>query len=412
MTAFAPAGGPLAGPARHRLRPTLRLRLTIINGALLIAAGVILLGLAWLIVNTGLTTSEQAMPGTTVTVRHADGTTERMDAAQWQRERAEAIEDNLLLEGAFALFVVSVIGVTGGYLVTRRALRPLHVLTQAARGLSTDTLSERISHMGPDDEVSELAQTFDGMLDRLGAAFDSQRRFVANASHELRTPLAVMRTEIDVTLSDPDGSNEDLRRMGRVVRDASKRANDLIEALLLLARTEAQAGRRLNKEVAVDLAVGVSSTLNAISREVRRLSLQVETMFAPAMVMGDPALLERLAGNLIENAVRYNLAGGRLQVRTGSDATSAWLVVANTGPEIDLAEVPQLFEPFRRGGVERTGTRGAGLGLSIVRAVVDAHSGMVKAVPLLNGGLEVTVTLPTAAVQRPAAVAGRAAVPS
>ncbi|WP_222853307.1 HAMP domain-containing sensor histidine kinase [Fodinicola acaciae] len=402
--------GPMARPsARKRLRPTLRLRLTMINGALLVAAGVIVLGLAWVIVNGGLTSTERAMPGTTVTVKQANGTEARMDVADWQAQQARSIETNLLLQGGLALLAVSVIGVAGGYLVTRRALRPLHVLTQAARGLSTDTLSERISHMGPDDEVSELAQTFDGMLDRLAKAFDSQRRFVANASHELRTPLAVMRTEIDVTLSDPDVSNEDLRRMGRVVRDASKRANDLIEALLLLARTEAQAGRRLNKEVPVDLAVGVPTTLNAVSREVRRLGLRVETTFAPAMVMGDPALLERLAGNLIENAVRYNLAGGRLQVRTGSDPANAWLVVANTGPEVDIAEVPQLFEPFRRGGVERTGTRGAGLGLSIVRAVVDAHNGMVKAVPLLNGGLEVTVTLPIARTPMP--VAGRATVP-
>jgi signal transduction histidine kinase len=234
------------------------------------------------------------------------------------------------------------------------------------------------------------------MLDRLGAAFGSQKRFVANASHELRTPLAVMRTEIDVTLADPDASREELRRMGVVVRNASTRANELIEALLLLARTEAQAGRRLNKQVPVDLAMGVPTTLDAVAAEVARLGLAVSTDFSPAMVIGDPSLLERLAGNLVENAVRYNVHHGRLAVRTGSDGACAYLVVANTGPELDPAEVPGLFEPFRRGGIERTGTRGAGLGLSIVRAVVDAHGGTVRAQAMQGGGLEVTVALPAA----------------
>jgi signal transduction histidine kinase len=300
--------------------------------------------------------------------------------------------------------------VIGAYLVAGRALRPLHAVTGAAQRLSGETLDQRICYDGADDEVAELAATFDAMLDRIGTAFESQKRFVANASHELRTPLTVMRTEIDVTLADPDADVADLRRMGTVVRDASIRANALVDSLLLLARTEAQAGRRLARKVPADLSTGVSAALSSVRQEASRLSLDVTTELAPAIVVGDPGLIERLAGNLIENAVRYNHLGGRLWARTWADDTQAWLVVGNTGFEVEAADVPGLFEPFRRGGRERTGARGSGLGLSIVRAVCDAHGGAVAAVALEGGGLEVTVRLPAAATTP--VLTGSAAVPA
>ena len=383
-------------PREARLRPTLRLRLTLLNGVLLVGAGFLLLLLAWLLVRGTLMSGDPLAPGSKVTVSDGAGGRRTEDAADWQSRVAKETSGDVLVKGLLALGLIGVAGVAGCYLVTGRALRPLHQVTATARRLSTETLDDRLNHMGPDDEVKELADTFDGMLDRLSAAFGSQKRFVANASHELRTPLAVMRTEIDVTLADPDSTIEELRRMGVVVRDASQRANELIEALLLLARTEAQAGRRLNKQVHVDLSRGVPITLSAVAAEVRRLDLSVTTDFSPAMVVGDPSLLERLAGNLIENAVRYNVSRGKLAIRTGSDGRHAFLVVSNTGPVLDAGDVPGLFEPFRRGGVERTGTRGAGLGLSIVRAVVDAHSGTVTARAVPGGGLEVTVQLPEA----------------
>lgn len=289
--------------------------------------------------------------------------------------------------------VLAAVGVTSCYLVAARALRPLHRVTAAARRLGSGGPETRLAHQGPDDEVKELADTFDEMLNRLSAALNSQRRFVANASHELRTPLAVMRTEIDVTLSDSQASLTDYQRMGSVVRNASVRANDLIESLLLLARTEAQTGRGLVKKVPVDLALGVPSTLSAVDNEVKRLGLRVNTALDSAPVIGDPSLLERLAGNLIENAVRYNIANGSLDISTGTADGWAYLTVSNTGGPLDPNEVPGLFEPFRRGGMERTGTRGAGLGLSIVRAVVDAHAGQVAAAARPDGGLTVTVRL-------------------
>lgn len=380
------------------LRTTLRLRLTLIFTGLVLAAGAALLALTYFLVERSL---PDELPATLYLNRGFGApvpvtlSPEAREALQPQLQ-SEALEQ-LLRGGLLALLVVGVASALSAYAVAGRVLRPLQQITATAQRLSTETLDARIALDGPADELKELADTFDAMLDRLTAAFGSQKRFVANASHELRTPLAVMRTEIDVTLADPDASREELRRMGVVVRDASRRANDLIEALLLLARTEAQAGRRLAKQVPVDLAIGVPVSLSAVRAEVQRLQLAVSTDFTPAVVVGDPALLERLAGNLVENAVRYNVAHGRLLVRTGSDGRYAYLVVANTGPELDPAEVPGLFEPFRRGGVERTGTRGSGLGLSIVRAVVDAHAGTVRALALPGGGLEVTVLLPVAA---------------
>ena len=323
-----------------------------------------------------------------------DGRT--LDAGQWQRQLVDAASQELLVKGLLALVAISVVGVAGAYLVAGRALRPLHQVTATARRLGEATLDERIGWSGADDEVAELAETFDAMLDRISGAFEAQKRFVANASHELRTPLAVMRTEIDVTLSDDDADLAEYRRMAGVVRDASERANGLVDALLVLARSEAQTGRRLARRAESDLAVGTANALSAVSREVERIGLKVHTSLRPAPVVGDPGLLDRLAGNLVENAVRYNHLHGRIWVRTGTDGQRSWLVVGNTGFEVAPADVPGLFEPFRRGGQERTGARGSGLGLSIVRAVCDAHGGTVKAVAQPGGGLEVTVTLPSA----------------
>ena len=299
--------------------------------------------------------------------------------------------------GIALVVLITAAGVATGYMVISRTLRPLRNVTATAHRLSGETLDQRIDYTGTDDEVAELASTFDAMLDRLSESFDGQKRFVANASHELRTPLAVMRTEIDVTMSDPDADIGEFRRMGVVVRDASSRMNALIESLLVLARSEAQAGRRLGRKVPADLAGGVKAALAATERECARLGLSIDQELAPAPVVGDPSLLDRLSGNLIENAVRYNHGQGRIWLRTGSEDGSSWLVVGNTGFDVDPADVPRLFEPFRRAVRDRTGSgRGAGLGLSIVRAVCDAHGGTVGAVALDGGGLEVTVRLPSA----------------
>nr|WP_204295013.1 HAMP domain-containing sensor histidine kinase [Actinoplanes capillaceus] len=374
------------------MRPTLRLRLTLLNGILLVGAGVILVLLAWLMVSESLHPVDELRTGSTVTLR--DGRTQ--EAIVWQTEMVAQASREVLVKGFSALIAVGLIGVALAYLMAGRALRPLHYVTQTAQRLGEETLDQRIRWSGADDEVAELARTFDAMLDRLTAAFESQKRFVANASHELRTPLAVMRTEIDVTLSDDEADVAEYRRMAKVVRNASERANGLVDALLVLARSEAQSGRRLVRKVPADLATSVYNALSAVKAEAERLKLDVSTELAPAPVVGDPSLLDRLAGNLIENAIRYNHLLGQLWLRTESVGGQARLVVGNTGYEVEPGDVPGLFEPFQRGGWERTGSRGSGLGLSIVRAVCDAHGGTVSAVALEGGGLEVTVALPAA----------------
>jgi signal transduction histidine kinase len=390
---------------KMRLRPTLRLRLTLLNGILLVGAGAVLVLLAWLLVGDALHPAAELKAGSMVTL--ADGTTK--PATVWQTQLVDRASQELLVKGLVALFAIGIIGIAGAYAVAGRALKPLHQVTATAQRLGEETLDQRIRYSGADDEVAELARTFDAMLDRLAGAFESQKRFVANASHELRTPLAVMRTEIDVTLSDDEADVAEYRRMAKVVRNASERANGLVDALLVLARSEAQSGRRLVRKVPADLATSVHNALSAVRMEAERLKLTVTTDLKPAPVVGDPSLLDRLAGNLIENAIRYNHLLGKLRLRTDSIDGQARLIVGNTGYEVEPVDVPGLFEPFRRGGWERTGSRGSGLGLSIVRAVCDAHGGTVSAVAQPGGGLEVTVSLPNAATTP--VVAAKAAVP-
>ncbi|MET0422269.1 MAG: HAMP domain-containing sensor histidine kinase [Actinoplanes sp.] len=376
------------------LRPTLRLRLTLLNGILLVGAGAILVLLAWLLVADALHPVDALQTGSTLTL--ANG--ETRDALAWQHSLVDRASREVLVKGLVALVAIGIIGIAGAYAVAGRALRPLHRVTQTAQRLGEETLDQRIRYSGADDEVAELARTFDAMLDRLAGAFESQKRFVANASHELRTPLAVMRTEIDVTLTDDEADVDEYRRMAKVVRNASERANGLVDALLVLARSEAQSGRRLARKVSADLADSVANALSAVKPEAERMKLTVTTDLQPAPVVGDPSLLDRLAGNLIENAIRYNHLLGKLWLRTESVDGHARLIVGNTGYEVEPPDVPGLFEPFRRGGWERTGSRGSGLGLSIVRAVCDAHGGTVSAVAQPGGGLEVTVSLPGAAI--------------
>jgi signal transduction histidine kinase len=360
---------------RVRLRPTLRLRLTLLNGILLVGAGAILVLLAWLLVGDALHPADELRAGTQVVL--ANGSS--VDAAVWQTALVHRASQELLVKGLIALVAIGVIGIAGAYAVAGRALRPLHNVTATAQRLGEETLDQRIRYSGADDEVAELARTFDAMLDRLAGAFEAQKRFVANASHELRTPLAVMRTEIDVTLSDDEADVAEFRRMARVVRNASERANGLVDALLVLARSEAQSGRRLVRKVPVDLATSVYNALSAVRAEADRLKLDVDTDLRPAPVVGDPSLLDRLAGNLIENAIRYNHLLGKLWLRTDSVDGQARLVVGNTGYEVEPADVPGLFEPFRRGGWERTGSRGSGLGLEVTVSLPGADTTPVVA---------------------------------
>jgi signal transduction histidine kinase len=391
-----------------RFALTLRLRLTLLYGGLLAVVAATLLATAVVVLDRALRSLPQFPPG--VTLVFSDGTS--VTAAQFAELVRDSARSELLRSAGLVFAITALVGVGAAYVLAGRALQPVGRVTSTARRMSEETLDERIALDGPPDELKELADTFDAMAARLNAAFDSQRRFVANASHELRTPLAVIRTEVDVTLADPDATVAELRTMGEVVRDASVRADRLVDALLVLARSEGQARTGLEQREPVDVAALVPRAMGAVAAEAAQRCLSVTADTAPAPTEGDPHLLERLVGNLVENAVRHNVDGGWLTVRTGScsDGTGVELSVANSGPEVEPAAVEQLFQPFRRGGTARTGSRGAGLGLSIVRAVAAAHGGTVTATPRAGGGLEVTVRLPAATRTPPVPVPAPAPV--
>lgn len=384
----------------------LRPRLTLLSTALVAVVSALLLWLGWWLVG-GVARAVPALPaGSTVRVGDRIVPAERLADAVGQAAQGTVLTAGLV---AFPLVVIAA-GLVSWWLVGR-VLSPLHAVTATARRLSVESLDTRTGVQDARGEVAELAAGFDAMLDRLQAAFDAQRRFVANASHELRTPMAVLRTEVDVTLSDPAADVAELRRMGGVVRDAARRADELVSGLLLLARTE---GAELADVRPVDLADLVAPVLTAVGADAGHRGLRIQARTAPAPTRGDPVLLERVAGNLLENAVRHNVAGGWVDVVTGVVDGWAELRVASSGPEIAAEKVAELFEPFRRGPVERTGAvRGSGLGLSIVRAVIAAHGGTAAAVPVPGGGLAVTVRLPTVwpGVGPPAAAPRASAAP-
>jgi signal transduction histidine kinase len=324
-------------------------------------------------------------------------------AAEIRDANDRALRHVLLAFGG-ALLLVTLASVVAGWVIAGRALRPISAITATARSISDRTLDARIALHGPRDELRELADTFDSMLERLEAAFESQRRFVANASHELRTPLAIVRTELDVTLDDPSASADELRAMAHIVRDANERMERLIASLLALASSEAGIVHPRH----ADLAALVAPALERESAFGPEGALQLETTLEPAPVLGDAVLLERLAANLVENAVRYNATVGWVRVATGVERGETTLRVINPGARIEPAEVESLLEPFRRLESSRArATGGYGLGLAVVRAVAQAHGGRVAVLAPREGGLEVTVSLPLApaAAGEPATIA-------
>jgi signal transduction histidine kinase len=364
----------------------LRVRITLLATGLAAAVSAMLLWLGWLLVGE-VVGAVPTLPGDTKIVVNGIP----VDASQLSTILRDDARTRILTSGAIAFACVVVAAAVLSWTLTGRILRPLRDVTSTARRLSAESLGERIAYEGPRDELAELANTFDAMLVRLQAAFESQRRFVANASHELRTPLAVIRTELDVTLADPGADVAELRRMAEVVRAAALRSGQLVDALLLLARTD---GIGLGVREPIDLASTVAAAWYGVRGEAEPRGITPTFHAAPAPAVGDPALLERVAGNLLENAVRHNVDGGWIDVSTSATPEWATLRVSSSGARIDAGRVGELFEPFRRGGVDRTAQTGTGLGLSIVRAVVIAHHGQVTAEPVPDGGLSVTVHLP------------------
>jgi signal transduction histidine kinase len=387
---------------RRRPPTTVRLRLTALYGGLFLVVGVILVAITYALVARQLHAGASAPPApiAPASLPIPDGLPQpqqdlieqlqQQTAQALAQQRADALHQ-LLVQSAVALGVASVIAVALGWILAGRVLRRLRDITATARRLSTSNLNQRINLHGPRDELKELADTFDAMLTRLAAAFDAQRRFVANASHELRTPLTVQAAAVDVALADPHPTIQSLRTMAERIRAATRRHEHLIASLLTLARSQ----RGVEHHQQVDLADAVQTALATARSDIQARRLKVSCQLRPSVVLGDPALLERLAANLVDNAVRHNLPGGWIAAQTASDGATVTLQVANSGAALPADVAAALFEPFRRHTPARVADEsGHGLGLSIVAAITTAHHGSCTAHPRPDGGLEVTVTLP------------------
>ncbi|MGW1344275.1 sensor histidine kinase [Kribbella sp. NPDC002412] len=424
-------------------RLTLRGRLTLIYGGLFLVAGVLLLGVTYLLFSNNLTggyrvlvqgTYHSSGPGATpkppnqLFVLNKDGDTLTGPAAeqviQEQREQVRrAATKSLLTQGSIALVVVGGLAAGFGWLVAGRVLAPLHRVTDTARRIAASpaALHERIALSGPDDEVKNLADAFDTMVERLDHSFDGQRRFVANASHELRTPLTLGRALVEVAMHRRTAS-ADVKELGESLLTINARHEQLIDGLLILADSEKQ----LTTVYPVNLGDIVTHVAGQLSAEASASGVELIRGPGDAPTRGDALLLERLVHNLVENGIRHNTdrqaitteappdgqagdgekspnvmawrsesAGHWVRVVSKTVGDHAQITVTNTGPDIPPYEVESLFKPFYRLGTERlVGGKGAGLGLSIVRSVAEAHNGTVEAKPRQGGGLEITVRLP------------------
>ena len=388
-----------------RRRASLRLRLTLSYGLLFFVVGFLLLALSYLLLRQVAVSNPGELATRTARHLHLPQTylQQNMPSPSGGQQTVGAfmrqLQDQVLSELLRALFgttfwalaIATLVSVVAGWWMARRMLRPVQEISAVARRLSASTLHERIALKGPKDELRELADTFDAMLVRLEAAFVAQREFVSNASHELRTPLAIMRTELDVTLADPETDADDLRHMAETIRAAIARSEDVIDKLLVLAESE-----DLAEHSAVDMARVVNRVAQQHARAADARGIRLRVAAQPSTVSGDDALLERLADNLVDNAVRYASPGSVIHVKVSlGPGDQVTLRVANEGDVISPDEVPRLFERFYRRGTSRSRrTGGSGLGLAIVAAVAEVHGGAASAEAPPEGGLVVTVTLP------------------
>jgi signal transduction histidine kinase len=392
-------------------RRTARLRLTLLYTGLFLVSGAAMLAITNILARTtGLFSYAQPPSCTTVGGQRQCQGSQHLIFSRRQGEllhltgQAAVLQAadlrHLLVLSAITLAIMTVASVALGWVVAGRVLRPLRTIITAARDISASNLHQRLAVAGPDDEFKRLGDTLDELFGRLAGAFEAQRHFVANASHELRTPLALEQTLLEVALRDPDASAETLRSTCEELLAAGGHQRRLIDGLLTLATSE----RGLDYREPFDLTDVTAEALLAARPEIDRRGLHAATMFSPAPVSGDPDLAGRLAANLIDNAVRHNVAGGQIEVSTGTSDGRAILTVANSGPLIPAAEVSRLLQPFQRLSTLRGhDDDGHGLGLSIVQAITAAHGATLDAHARAEGGLDIRVSFPAATTPAPQA---------
>jgi len=270
-----------------------------------------------------------------------------------------------------------------------RFLRPLRAMTTTAQEISASDLGRRLSLEGPDDELTELGRTLDNLFGRLQTSFESQRQFIANASHELRTPLAGQRTLLQVALADPDAEAQALRSTCEEALQLSGQQERLIDALLTLATSE----RGVESWAPFDLAQLTENIVYSRRPDAERRGIQIDASFDKAQAVGDASLVESMVANLLDNAIRHNIANGAVEISTTATADGAHLSVSNTGADVPFTDVERMLQPFQRLGDQRVGPPdGHGLGLAIVKAIATAHGANLTARPGPQGGLNIQVT--------------------
>lgn len=375
-----------------RLHLTARARLTVLYTGMVLAAGIVLTTLTYLLMRRAVGRR------LAVVIFNVDGTPGPLpplpqDSHQVSQKLQQATLSAFLTQSAIALTVVTVLAAVLGWLVAGRVLRPIRSISATAQRLSLENLSERVPVATPADELTTLAGTINGMLDRIqqGIAerdqvLHSQRMFTANAAHELRTPLTTMRTAIDVTLDGRPEADE-LLAMTRDIKAAVEHSQRTLDGLLELARSQAGSGPRHQ----VDLGDVVTTILETAAAG----DLTVRTELVPAPITGVPVLIERMVGNLVDNAIAYNQPGGRIDIATARENDHAVLRIGNSGSVVTPEQAQRLLEPFVRGDGARLHTdAGAGLGLSIVHAIVTAHDGEITTTARPAGGLDITLRFP------------------
>jgi signal transduction histidine kinase len=394
-----------------RPRGTVRLRMTVLYGGLFLLSGAALLAIAsGLVVGSSSQSVRQApAPGqafpatggqgspTQAALAHAQQQIHALQTALANQNAARAgISHELLIASLIALSIMVAFSVLLGWIFAGRSLRPLRLITATARRISEDNLDERLAFSGPDDELKDLADTFDGLLERLEAAFSAQRLFVANASHELRTPLATMRASLDVAMAKPGPLPPATVALASRLRTELDRTDELLEGLLVLAR--AQHGALPARDV-VGLDAVVTDAFGARSADIRDAGITMRQDGARALqVTGSEVMLRRMVDNVVDNAIVHNTPHGWIAISTWAGLGTGRIVVENGGLLLDQDQVSQLAQPFRRLGADRVGSDGgSGLGLSIVAAIAAAHGGSLELRARAEGGLHVTITLPLAA---------------
>jgi signal transduction histidine kinase len=425
----------------HRLRhpqTTVRWRLTLMYGALFLVSGAALLAVTYVLVSRGAVTQtslegpgfaralaavspQNATSGRTrhfqitptanvdlrrnqlsvpLRIRKALGSKagQRVVAGLTTEQRLADL-NTLELWSAIALGIMAIISGALGWVVAGRVLRPLRTITATTQQISEANLHERLALPGPRDELRTLADTIDGLLERLQGAFDAQRRFVANASHELRTPLTAAQALLEMVMSDPTADADTFRVVCAQVLEESAQQEELIDALLALARGQ----RGIDRREPVALAEVTADVVRRRELDAQANGLTLDLSLEQATAAGDRRLLERLVANLLDNAIRHNVHGGSVSLRVATEADGrAMLSIANTGPTVPPDEVERLLQPFQRMAADRTGPRdGLGLGLSIVAAIASAHGATLDVRPRRGGGLEIALQFPPAPTQAP-----------